>query len=199
MPKLTLYFDKQFPDPRWANTVFALEVPGGAAGEFVLGRSPAANLTFDIKSVSIHHAAIAYSYARDKWSLSDLGSRNGTIIRGARIEPTKPEPLNIGDKFWLGPDAKIHCVEDEQDTISPDEAGPSTIASTMPLATLPTVPPAPTPAPSTPPTSRTWADSLYLGAQWLVSGSTVAGKIYRLLVLALSITFAVVMLDLFLK
>lgn len=193
MSKLTLYFDKQFPDPRWANTVFALEVPGGTAGEFVLGRSPAANLTFDIKSVSIIHAAIAYSYARDSWSLSDLGSRNGTIIRGAKIEPKKPEPLNIGDKFWLGPDAKIHCVEDEQDTISPDEAGPPTFASTMPIATPAPQAPAPEPAPA--PAPRTYADSAYVVAQWVISGQTPVGKVYRLIVAGAGVAFFIFMVD----
>lgn len=192
MPKLTLYFDKHFPDTRWANTTFALEVPGGAAGEFVLGRSPAANLTFDIKSVSVHHAAIAYSYARDSWSLSDLGSRNGTIIRGHKIDPKKSEPINIGDKFWLGPDAKVHCVEDEQDTISPDEAGPETIASTIPLATLPGEPVV---APATPPSSKTPWDSLYLGTQWLISGQTTAGKVYRLIMAAAAVAFFIFIMD----
>jgi predicted component of type VI protein secretion system len=192
VPKLTLYFDKHFPDDRWANTTFALDMPGGKAGEFVLGRSPVADLTFDIKSVSIRHAAIAYSYARDSWSLSDLGSRNGTIIRGAKIEPDKPEPLNIGDKFWLGPDAKIHCVEDEQDTISPDEAGPPTIASTSPLSTLPPELPS---APPPPPVARTYADSAYLMAQWVVSGQTRAGKVYRLIVAAAGVAFFILMVD----
>nr|WP_242024913.1 FHA domain-containing protein [Leptolyngbya sp. FACHB-60] len=157
-----------------------------------MGRSPAANLTFDIKSVSIHHAAIAYSYARDSWSISDLGSRNGTIIRKNRIDPKTPAPLNIGDRFWLGPDAKIHCVEDEQDTISREDTGPATIASNMPLATLPTVT---EPEPAPPSSSKTPWDSLYLGTQWALSGQTPAGKVYRLVVAGAGVAAFILIVD----
>lgn len=186
MPKLSLYFDKDFPDSRWAETTFVLEAPGGQSGEFILGRSPVATLTFNIKTVSVRHAVIAYSYARDRWTISDLGSKNGTFLRGAKISGA--EPLMIGDKFWLGGQAKIHCVEDEQDTVSPDEAGPATIASTTPIATMP---PAPAPAPA----SKTPWDSLYLGTQWVISGQTPAGKVYRLIVAGAAVAGFIFVMD----
>jgi hypothetical protein len=90
--------------------------------------------------------------------------------------------LNIRDRLALGPKGKIQVVEDEQDTISPDESGPSTIASTTPLSTLPPFSP-----PAPPPASKTPWDSVYLGTQWLISAQTPAGKVYRLIVAGLGV------------
>lgn len=190
--KLTLFFPDDFGDPLWAGSVYALEAPDDSStGEWVLGRSPAADLTINHRMVSVRHAVIAYSFAADRWSLNDLKSSNGTYLNGARVTAGNAEPLNIGDRFYLGTAAaKVHCVEDEQDTISPDEAGPETVASTTPLATLPPAPASP------PPPARTLADSVYLAAQWLVSGTTVAGKVYRVVLLAASTAFVVVLIDL---
>lgn len=85
MPKLTLYFPPEFDDPAWAGSSFCLDAPGGdhkhgRAGEWVLGRHPAADVTIASRTVSARHAAIAYSYAADRWSIQDLGSTNGTRI-----------------------------------------------------------------------------------------------------------------------
>lgn len=201
--KLTLFFDPEFGDPVWAGIDYELTAPGQPQGEWVLGRSPLAQITINMRTVSGKHAAIGYSFANDSWLLSDLASENGTYLNGKRVEPPRsPRPIVIGDRIDLGPRARIQVVENAQDTI-PDELelGPPTIASTTPLATLPTVPPSP---PSTLPTpepapSRTWQDSLYLWAQWGISASTVPGKIWRMFVLAVAAVFVVVLLDLLLK
>ncbi|MEA5447329.1 FHA domain-containing protein [Leptolyngbya sp. CCNP1308] len=189
VPKLTLYFPDEFGDVLWRGETFALEAPKERGTvEWLLGRSPASDLTISIRTVSRKHAAIAYSYAANRWSISDLGSALGTYVNGQKLEE-KPHVIGIGDKFYLGtPEARIHCVEDAQDTISPDEQGPATVASTSPLATLP--------PPPAPPPPRTFADSAYLAAQWLISGSTVAGKFYRLIVLVAATAFVVVLIDL---
>lgn len=196
VPKLTLFFPDDFGDRAWAGTTFALEAPQKVRGEWVLGRSPACDITIRIREVSVRHAVIAYSYARNSWTITDLKSTNGTLHNGVKLTPGQPVELNIRDRFTLSPKGKIQVVEDEEDTISPDEAGPETVASTTPLATLPPPPPPlPTPAPATPPSSKTPWDSLYLGTQWLISANTVAGTIYRLIVGAAAVAFFIFMVD----
>lgn len=63
----------------------------------VIGRE-GADLTIPVNAVSRRHAEVAY---RDGcWSLRDLGSRNGTLVDGARVEEALLEPANevrVGD------------------------------------------------------------------------------------------------------
>ncbi len=67
-------------------------------GENVLGRDPAAGVFIDHTSVSRRHARISIS--GEGAILEDLGSKNGTFVREARVEA----PLRIadGDEIRLG-------------------------------------------------------------------------------------------------
>jgi len=78
----------------------ALEVPL-AEGENLLGRDPDAPVAIDDPTVSRHHARIVIDGARAR--LEDLGSKNGTFLRGRRID--RPEPLGDGDEIRVGPAA----------------------------------------------------------------------------------------------
>lgn len=64
-----------------------------------LGRSSANELSYpDDIGLSRQHLAIA---GRDgKWTVEDLGSKNGTLLNGARIE--KPMPFGPGDRVSAG-------------------------------------------------------------------------------------------------
>ena len=190
MPKLTLYFPPEFDDPAWAGSSFCLDAPDGdhkhgRAGEWVIGRHPAADLTIATRTISAKHCALAYSYAADRWSIQDLGSTNGTRLNGDRLNPGDPRPVAVGDRLHLGPNL-IHLVEDEADTLSDD--GPTTIASSKPLdhRTGETIPPT-----QTAPPAKTYADAVYLGVSWLFAPSTLLGKIYRLVVLAVAVVVVV--------
>lgn len=192
--KLTLHFTPEFGDPVWAGIDYELTAPGPPRGEWVLGRSPLAQITLNLRTISVKHAAISYSFANNTWLLSDLASENGTYLNGKRVEPPKrPQPIAIGDRIDLGPRARIQVVENAQDTI-PDELelGPPTIASTTPIET-PIPPPAPAPAP--PPASTTPWDSLKIFTQWVISGQTAAGKVYRLIVAGAGVAVFILMLD----
>lgn len=173
VPKLTLFFPDDFGDKAWSGTTFALEAPQKERGEWVIGRSAACDLTIRIREVSTRHACIFYSYARDRWTICDLDSTNGTYHNGRKLVVGEAVDLKLRDRITLGPRGKIQIVEDEQDTISPDDTGASKVSSGVVL-------PAPAPAPA----SKTPWDSLYLGTQWVISGQTTAGKIYRLIVAA---------------
>jgi DNA-binding winged helix-turn-helix (wHTH) protein len=72
---------------------FALE-----EGENVLGRDPHVNVFLDYTSVSRRHARIVIS--GEGAQIEDLQSKNGTFVRGARIEA--PSRIADGDEIRLG-------------------------------------------------------------------------------------------------
>jgi len=77
----------------WGRREIAL-VPG----ENLLGRDHSAVVWVNDESVSRRHARILVS--EDGASLEDLGSKNGTFLRGRPV--TRPTRLQDGDEFTLG-------------------------------------------------------------------------------------------------
>lgn len=69
------------------------------AGENILGRSAEARVSIDLARVSRHHARITVT--GDKAVLEDLGSKNGTFLRGQRL--SAPAELSDGDEICVGP------------------------------------------------------------------------------------------------
>lgn len=193
MPTLTLYFDPTFGDPSWAGSYFLIEAPEPEnsphtrLGEWIIGRHPQCDVTVGIPSVSRKHAAISYSFASNRWTITDLGSTSGTRLDGQVLQAHDPNPIQIGSRLLLG-NALIRIVEDEQDTIGDD--GPPTVVGTTPLDhRTGTAAPPPTTAPP-----KTIADTLYLGASWVISPSTMVGMVYRLIVVGLAALVSVLIL-----
>lgn len=69
-----------------------------AEGDNILGRGPESVLWLDDETVSRHHARIRVGQGRAL--LEDLSSRNGTFLRGERLDG--PAELRDGDEFCLG-------------------------------------------------------------------------------------------------
>lgn len=69
-----------------------------AEGENILGRGPESIEWFDRETVSRRHARIVID--GDAATLEDLGSKNGTSLRGERI--SAPASLTDGDDILLG-------------------------------------------------------------------------------------------------
>lgn len=63
----------------------------------VIGRGRSADLVIAEPTISRAHAAIGYEPAG--FYLQDLGSTNGTMVNGARIER---QPLKPGDQIQMG-------------------------------------------------------------------------------------------------
>jgi DNA-binding winged helix-turn-helix (wHTH) protein len=72
-------------------------------GENILGRDPDGALWIDDSSVSRRHARILIRGG--KATLEDLGSKNGTYVRGKRIE--KKVLLVDGDEILIGPASMV--------------------------------------------------------------------------------------------
>jgi DNA-binding winged helix-turn-helix (wHTH) protein len=66
-------------------------------GEHIVGRGRDASVWIDAAGVSRHHARIVANHAP---TVEDLGSKNGTFVRGQPV--TTPQPLNDGDQIRLG-------------------------------------------------------------------------------------------------
>jgi pSer/pThr/pTyr-binding forkhead associated (FHA) protein len=69
-----------------------------AEGQNLLGRVDGAAAWIDSPSVSRRHARIVVSGGRA--TLEDLGSKNGTYVRGEKV--SSPAPLEDGDEIRLG-------------------------------------------------------------------------------------------------
>ena len=67
-------------------------------GAWVLGRDPEADVFIDMSNVSRRHARVLVDGA--KATIEDLRSKNGTFVRGVRID--SPTPLSDGDEIHLG-------------------------------------------------------------------------------------------------
>ncbi len=88
-------------------------------GDNVLGRDRDAVLWIDHTAVSRRHACI--QLARGDARLEDLGSKNGTYLRGARI--AGPVPLADGDEIRIGPVAMTFRVMSRVGTTETQEKG----------------------------------------------------------------------------
>lgn len=71
---------------------------GLAPGENLIGRASECQVSLGSSTVSRHHARILV--ADGKALLEDLGSKNGTMVNGTRID--RSSPLQDGDEIRLG-------------------------------------------------------------------------------------------------
>ena len=78
----------------WGNRSIAL-----AEGDTILGRALDATIRFDVPGVSRRHARVSVEGANV--TVEDLGSQNGTYVRGEKINGRAA--LEDGDELRLGP------------------------------------------------------------------------------------------------
>ena len=77
-----------------------------AAGENLIGRDPECVLTIPSGLVSRQHARIVVD--GERVTLRDLGSKNGTLVGGRRVEGEVP--LTDGDELKIGPARLVFCA-----------------------------------------------------------------------------------------
>jgi pSer/pThr/pTyr-binding forkhead associated (FHA) protein len=123
-----------------------------------IGKGPQNDIILADASVSATHAMI--NFENGVYLLSDLGSRNGTLLNDARI--TEPRPLQHGDLIKMGHCAITFRLKEAGDTLS------------MPRTQIlgASGPPPPPPAPPGPKPAALTEDAL---AAALVSSGLVAG------------------------
>ncbi|MBV8162285.1 MAG: FHA domain-containing protein [Acidimicrobiia bacterium] len=67
-----------------------------------MGRDPSNDLTLDHPMVSAEHARLDRA-GQEAFSITDLGSMNGTFVNGEPLQESVPRPLTLGDVFRIGP------------------------------------------------------------------------------------------------
>ena len=67
-------------------------------GEAVLGRDDSCQVKLVDRSISRKHARVFHDGL--DWVVEDLGSSNGTFLKGAKIEG--PQSIGLGDEIGLG-------------------------------------------------------------------------------------------------
>jgi hypothetical protein len=198
MPSLSLYFPLDFPDPTLAGHTHRLELPrpDSEIQEYVLGRADGLMITIAVRNISRQHCAITYSHSSTRWAIQDLNSLNGTWLYGQRLTPYTWAVIGIGDRFHLSSNPPISVVEDEHDTVNgdADDDGPATVASPILLPPAPNDHLGSVAPPLEPPPPKTVADTLYLGASWLITPTTRTGMAYRLIVVGLAALVAVLIM-----
>ena len=140
------------------------------AGRVRIGRSPDNDLALDPQQdldASSRHCEIAWE--NEAWVVSDLGSRNGTFLNGARVQQ---RALRSGDVLLLGAAGPRFRVE-LPSTVEPRAGTPRAPASVG--ATVVMAQPPPAPMPPRPPehsVGQAMASAMPAGAQ--VGRNTVA-------------------------
>lgn len=104
-------------------TTLPIELP--EVGTLTLGRSSACQIVLDHPSISREHARFG---AGDAFTVEDLGSRNGTRVRGVPLAPRMPATLHPGDVVECG-DATILLR-----TVGSGHGRKSTVPSSAPAA-----------------------------------------------------------------
>jgi DNA-binding winged helix-turn-helix (wHTH) protein len=84
---------------RWTAVWASREVPL-PDGEHLIGRGEDCRIRSDSSSVSRHHALVRVT--SERLLVEDLGSRNGTWVRGRRL--AGPEELTAGEAVRVGPE-----------------------------------------------------------------------------------------------
>ncbi|MEQ8850700.1 MAG: FHA domain-containing protein [Phycisphaerales bacterium] len=79
----------------------------------VIGRHEAANMQLDDDGVSRKHVQIRFDLKTNQFFATDMRSRNGTFVRGRRIE--EEVVLRDGDEIVVGTTSLIFTEETPQD------------------------------------------------------------------------------------
>jgi DNA-binding winged helix-turn-helix (wHTH) protein len=102
------------PAPRNTWVIWGDRSMAVAEGETILGRAIDATIRFDVPGVSRRHARISVQGANIV--VEDLGSQNGTYVRGEKI--TGRAALADGDELRLGPvSVLIRLVSPDSSTL----------------------------------------------------------------------------------
>ncbi len=94
-------------------------------GKAVIGRQPENEIPVDDVGASRQHARILFSPRERQYMLTDLNSRNGTLLNGEPV--SEPIALRPGDRIQIG------------DTILRFETGGSVVPTSLPLKTPPAI------------------------------------------------------------
>ena len=89
------------PAPKGTEALaLALVARDGANAQVTLGRGQSCDLVINDGTLSSLH--LVFMHGPSGWTVRDAGSRNGTVLRGAKLMPGQPKPLQSGDRLNAG-------------------------------------------------------------------------------------------------
>jgi phage tail-like protein len=100
-------------------------------GETLIGREPSVALPLVYPMVSRRHALLRCT--EEECTITDLGSANGTLLNGGRINPNEPVPLADQMRITIGP-FEITCV---RMPLAAEEAAPAIESAPPPQEATP--------------------------------------------------------------
>jgi two-component system response regulator AtoC len=77
-------------------------VPLPPSGELSIGRAPEADIRLDGNSVSRRHAIFSVRDVDLAFAIRDLGSSNGTVLRGQQVPAERDVEIAVGEAFTVG-------------------------------------------------------------------------------------------------
>ncbi|HEY2514744.1 MAG TPA: FHA domain-containing protein, partial [Polyangiaceae bacterium] len=94
----------------------------GASATIAIGRTPDNQIVVSHAQVSSKHAQIVKEGSN--LFLVDLGSANGTYVRGQRIPPNQRVPVQNDERVYIGPmPLVLHVVGNQVNVVVEDQAG----------------------------------------------------------------------------
>ncbi|KAG6491187.1 FHA domain-containing protein At4g14490-like [Zingiber officinale] len=121
LPSLRLTVEK---GPKKGETFECKAAAVARVGRIIKGN----NLAVRDPGVSQKHLTFQFQHEASSWSVSDLGTSNGTFVNGFQIPPSSPFPVSDGDTIKIGeftaisvkvlasegPQVGDFCVEEEE-------------------------------------------------------------------------------------
>lgn len=71
-------------------------------GNNIIGRDPLCEIILNSETVSRRHANIKVSYDKKKFTIIDLGSSNGVVIKPSILIRNNKKPINSGAEIQIG-------------------------------------------------------------------------------------------------
>lgn len=71
-------------------------------GNNIIGRDPLCEIILNSGTVSRRHANLKVSYDKKKFTIIDLGSSNGVIIKPSTVLKKDKKSINSGDEIQIG-------------------------------------------------------------------------------------------------
>ena len=86
-------------------------------GNNIIGRDPLCEIILNSGTVSRRHANLKVSYDKKKFTIIDLGSSNGVIVKPSTILKKAKKSINSGDEIQVGEILMKLLAMDQEDAL----------------------------------------------------------------------------------
>ena len=87
-------------------------------GSNLIGRDPLCEIVFNSGTVSRRHANLKVSYDKKKFTIIDMGSSNGVIVKPSTIIRNDKKTIDSGDEIQIGEIILKLLAADQEDALT---------------------------------------------------------------------------------